>query len=299
SGHAHRDPRESASNSNVEADESTRGYPVLPPEPPSPPRIQVDVFTNPVAMADFFERQMDDLWRSFGGLSGVFSELPPGSPGSPGFWAQPGVSPDSLEPYPRDEALGSREFMLKPGVGAPTLSPQDPRGFADQDLDHQVAEKGLAGIFEASPRRPEPDLNPFIFQGGQNSFSFSASSSQKSIRRPDGSMETTITQRDGRGQETTVITRQFGDKSHTVTTIKNSDGTEESSESFQNTDSEEMKRLQSAPSLGSGPMGHGHSSILDLFRDRVGPNDPNPPIMRPGPSLSDEESVFDRIFGRP
>lgn len=139
------------------------------PRDPSHPRVQVDVFSNPVAMAEFFERQIDDIFRSFGAPGGFFSSPPMGS------WGHPGFPPGLNDPNPDENAPGSREFMLKEGVGETPWNPKDPKGLADQDLDSQVAERGLAGIFESpnalSRSEPGPPTGFSRFFGFPNEVS--------------------------------------------------------------------------------------------------------------------------------
>ena len=65
---------------------------------------------------------------------------------------------------------------------------------------------------------------------------FGSSVSTQIVRRPDGSVEERRTVRDTDGNEETRITRQIGDKMHTIVTKKAKDGSEIKSEDIVNMD---------------------------------------------------------------
>jgi hypothetical protein len=67
-------------------------------------------------------------------------------------------------------------------------------------------------------------------------FQFGKSFSSKIIKRHDGSVEEHRTVRDTNGNEETTVTRQIGDKKHTITTKKAKDGSEEQTENIINMD---------------------------------------------------------------
>lgn len=64
--------------------------------------------------------------------------------------------------------------------------------------------------------------------------SFGSSMSTRIVRRADGSVEQHKTVRDSEGNEETTVTRQIGDKVHTVVSKRAKDGTEEKTEDIVN-----------------------------------------------------------------
>lgn len=74
--------------------------------------------------------------------------------------------------------------------------------------------------------------------------SFGKSVSTRIVRRPDGTVEQHQTFKDSNGNEEIKITRQIGDKVHTVVTKKTKDGLEEKSENLINMDESKPENFQ-------------------------------------------------------
>ncbi len=132
--------------------------------------IHVDVFTNPLEMEKFFDRQLDQMLRGFGmigpgfgfGGNGGVQQLPP---------PPPGLYPEDR----RDEEppAGSREFMLKDGGGDDSkkklFGAFSEERREDSDVDERVKSEGLDGLFGGQRRGDAlevPDRRGGFFFGG-------------------------------------------------------------------------------------------------------------------------------------
>ncbi|XP_014221220.1 HCLS1-associated protein X-1-like [Trichogramma pretiosum] len=223
-------------------------------------RYQFRIFSDPFEMTRFFETQMDDLMKSFFGGFGL------GNFGDRQFAIGPFEGSDNMLPPtvddskhkagPRDEVLKPqfvnpeshgfdnfsiqlpgenadpkrlREDLLKPSYQLPDGNQQD------TDIDGKVNSDELAKVWKS----PNNSVQPF--SPSRKSFFSAFSSSTQMIRRPDGSVEQRKTVRDNEGNEEISVTRQIGNKLHTITTRKANDGSETQSEDIVNMDENELK----------------------------------------------------------
>ena len=201
---------------------------------PDEHRIHVDVFTNPLEMSRFFNRQMDEMLKGFFGLGGFTSPLFPNPTPERdldldldddedqfNFERQHPFWRPMLVPPSREE--GSREFMLKDGRSGNGLFGYDEsqtRG--DKDLDGQ----NFPELFHHPPeRKPATEFRSFF--GGM-------SRSQQSVRMGDGSTEQRLSERNSDGSSREIVTRTKGDKVHRVTVETKSDGSSQKTEDFVN-----------------------------------------------------------------
>ncbi|XP_014204099.1 HCLS1-associated protein X-1 isoform X2 [Copidosoma floridanum] len=211
---------------------------------------QFRIFSDPFEMTRFFETQMDELLKNFfGGFNGFGNDsnvffgnaLPgPSSPeGNPIGPRDEVLKPshdepsshfkfdfNNILPMPADEPL---DDVLKPSYELPDGQKQD------SDIDGKLKSNELAKIWKNPAQDVQPSKPQFSFR------SFGKSVSTQFVRRPDGSLEQRRTVRDSDGNEETTVTRQIGDKVHTVVTKKAKDGSEIKSEDIVNMDENELQ----------------------------------------------------------
>lgn len=195
---------------------------------------------------EMMQREMEAIFRGFGGMHIPFNGIPGGVPES-------------------DNARGGnpRDFMLKEPESSPDnqITPMPPRhgGFhhffddffhkfgpqepvikEDKDLDKEGDNIDLSQVFT----NPRAGLVPSTPQRG-GFFSRGSSVSVTTIRGADGKIEQKKTVRDSSGREETTVTRTMGDKSHTVTTRVDQSGIPETVETFTNIDEDKKKDFDS------------------------------------------------------
>merc|ERR1719471_2702110 len=113
--------------------------------------------------------------------------------------------------------------------------------------------------------------------GRSESFSIGSSMSRRVIQLPDGSVEEHSSTRNSDGTERITVTRRFGDQSHTETTVRRPDGTEERTVS------------------GSDDFDRAWAEKRPTIRE----NGPHPDIgVWKRKRQSNEESLFDQFFGQ-
>lgn len=104
---------------------------------------------------------------------------------------------------------------------------------------HRLSAKDLVKVWK------EPDsLQPVEPQQPRRQFSFNSfgkSMSTQMIRRPDGTMEQRQTITDSEGNTETIITRQFGDQTHTIKTRRDKNGVEMKTEDLINLDESKIE----------------------------------------------------------
>jgi len=184
------------------------------------------VLTDPLQMHRFFEQQMDEMVRSFGGSAFRGMGL-----------AMPGEDRDGLLPEVEtpDSQGAKRDFMLREDA-----SSSHPR--RDVDLDEKQVDTGdLDKLFGRrnnlesghlyEPRGGVVDLFPGFGRqenlGESNrSGSWSKVMSQKTVIRGNGERESTTTIRNSDGSQTVTVTRQMGDQQTEETRQFRPDGTE-------------------------------------------------------------------------
>lgn len=113
--------------------------------------------------------------------------------------------------------------------GSPYSQMEQPSIKLDTDLDEKVAKSGLDSIL----KRDEQQRPMSVFRSVQVT----------KVKRPDGTIEEKKVVRDGEGHEETVITRSMHDQSHSITTRKGPEGTEETIENFTNLDEDELPKF--------------------------------------------------------
>lgn len=203
------------------------------------------VFTDPVEIHRFFEQQMDDMMRNFGQIVlGGFGGLPDWERG-----AREGIPEDRssrFEEIPGDEPIG-RDFMLRH---------DEPLRYTERididldDKDLSADELGTVLRDEKSshepPERMPMDRSSGLFGGlfGQPGMFpgpsgvpqiRTFSQSKRTMKRPDGSIETEEKVRNSDGSETVVVRRTIGDQVHERrTTVSGSDEGPTVSETFTN-----------------------------------------------------------------
>jgi len=212
-------------------------------------RRNFSVLTDPLEIHRFFEQQMDDMLKNFGGLGRE----------------RGGRGAISLEPS--EEEGGShpaRDFMLK-DEGQPRV---------DRDLDSEQVDMGELETLMRSKetRRGEEEYgrgsreqiggllgegglfgglqgenNGFFggSVGGQHSFigTFGTSVVEQSISKPGGGQETSRIVRNSDGSEETTITRQMGDQVHKETTTREKDGSTTNDHRFINMEQSGMEQF--------------------------------------------------------
>ena len=205
-------------------------------------------------MQKFFDEQMDQVLKSFG-LGQGFG----------GFGATPGGFPPIERP---DSDDGSREFMLKDGMGFSSPSESNRK---DADLDGDVDK-----LFKHEQKPPASTWMTPYFESPNpprsGNFNFSFSSSKSTVRLPDGTVEHRESSRNSDGNETTIVTRNFGDKSHTVTTVRKPNGEEEKTENFVNMTKEDFGKIQNE---------HASQNLVPFWQKESNQN----------------KSIFDKFFG--
>lgn len=194
---------------------------------------------------DMMQREMEAIFRGFGGMHIPFDGIPdiPGgvpesdnaSRGNPRDFMlkEPESSPDhQLTPKPPRQGGFHHffdDFFHK-------FSPQEPVIKEDKDLDREGENIDLSQVFTD----PRAGLVPSAPQRG-GFFSRGSSVSVTTIRGADGKIEQKKTVRDSSGREETTVTRTMGDKSHSVTTRVDPSGIPETTETFTNIDEDKKK----------------------------------------------------------
>ncbi|XP_015603977.1 HCLS1-associated protein X-1 [Cephus cinctus] len=201
------------------------------------------IFSDPLQITKFFETEMDNM------LKGFFSGFGQGEITSPFgndevFKALPHGKPQ------RKENL--RDEFLKPGYEQPAL---DQSGFSkpkvDADLDGKVSTDELMKVWTKPSTSQE--IQTYSPNRQFNIQSFGKSIITRSIRRPDGTMEQHRTVKDSEGNEETTVTRQIGDKTHTVVTKLDKNGIQTTTENLVNIDENELKDFEKKWSIQPQP----------------------------------------------
>ncbi|BET02688.1 Hypothetical protein NTJ_15506 [Nesidiocoris tenuis] len=219
-------------------------------------------FGDPFEMQRDFERQFEEVMRNMMGVfSGFNSHITPALPNRPFDGEPPSIHP-SIEP--QDESPRNR--YLKPSY---ERIPSSSGARADSDLDGRISSSEIGTIFDEQPtnreeRRIQNSATPFFF--GQSSVT-------KTVRGPDGRVEHHKTFKSSDGTEHTTVTRQLGDKSHSITVKRMKDGTSEQEENFVNMSEGELSqfdqlwsgtsRYSGQPSIPALPTPDGSNSLVD------------------------------------
>jgi len=201
-----------------------------------------NVFTDPLEMHRYFEQQMDNVFKSFGfpNFKNIFPSL-----------EHPGVHDhlyDENNPNNRDYFL-RKDYERRPHYESSITDKK-----VDKDLDGKLNITNLDTLFQQPDKKVEADSNenqslniykstrPF-----QGSF-FKQSVQVKTIRKPDGSVESSRKVTDSEGNEVTTTTRKLGDKEYTVTKRRDKQGKEEIQETMVNMAEEDKSLFTKGPS---------------------------------------------------
>ncbi|KAB0797965.1 hypothetical protein PPYR_08958 [Photinus pyralis] len=193
-----------------------------------------NIFSNPVEMHQYFERQMNEIMKSFGMFSGDgpfsgnaddeffggFKDPSFKGPFSFGFSEFPNEK--ELQHHDEPQEGNLRDRFLKRGYQTPRRNPQEN---TDSDLDKEFKADDLDRM-----------LVPKVPQQPQRNFFFGRSMSSRTIRNSDGTYETHKTVTDQDGNQEVTITRKQGDKEYTIVTKTDKNGVAEVTENFVNLD---------------------------------------------------------------
>lgn len=194
------------------------------PESESYPRQEYDdIFSESFNIHDFFENQINEIFKSFS-----FSGFPTIVP-EPSF--------DSTGDNAGTQSL--RDQFLKDGH---QKSKQKNGYKTDQDLDGKVIFGNLGPILEENITE---DQQYHEFKKGGNLFS-SQIQSFKAITLPDGTVQTENVRKDQEGNEEKVVCHQLGIKQYCVIRRKDKYGKDEVTENFINISEEEKEKFSKA-----------------------------------------------------
>ncbi|KAF5281245.1 hypothetical protein FQA39_LY05131 [Lamprigera yunnana] len=217
------------------------------------------IFSNPLEMHSYFERQMNEMMKNFGifnndspffgdeeALFGTFKE--------PSFFGFSEIPDDGgFHENPNDGQL--RDKFLKPGYE----EPPNQKHRADSDLDNQYK----SGNFNNHSLVPKSPTMP------SKSYSFGKSVMSKTIINSDGAIETHKTIQDQDGNKEVTITHKQGNKEHTVITRSDKNGVQEVVENLINLDENEkdtFMKNKSLPILDENKPTRDESIFTKLFR---------------------------------
>jgi len=192
-----------------------------------PPSFQFRVFTDPLEIHKFFEREMEQMFQEFGGIGGIMGQRKMLEDLPSRFEEMPG-SPESGGLTDRHHMLKSDSELISPG-----LSVDKGREDQDQDLDNQnISSHHLDLLFKNKDHTPDipfkrnapshndGTISPWgggVFSSPGSGFhSFSFSKSVRTVQRPDGSIETEERTRNPDGTESVIIKRRVDDREETI-----------------------------------------------------------------------------------
>ncbi|XP_043270868.1 HCLS1-associated protein X-1 [Venturia canescens] len=202
--------------------------------------MHFSVFSDPVEMTRYFESQMDNMLKNFfHGFGQGFGNAIENFEDNGSLPALPAPQPKSL-----------RESFLKPGYEYPQ-SKESGAPKLDHDLDGQLSAADLTKVWKepdsVEPRQSQMPHSQFSFR------SFGKSMSTQMIRQPDGTIEQRQTITDSDGNTETIITRQFGDKTHTIKTRRDKNGVETKTEDLINLDENQLADFEKKWQPVEGP----------------------------------------------
>ncbi|XP_046354655.2 HCLS1-associated protein X-1-like isoform X1 [Haliotis rufescens] len=230
---------------------------------------------------DSLNQQMEEMFKQFGAVD--FPSVLPGEPSGPAVTQKPrdkmlkpgqsegSPASPSLEDQPRLDAPSLfRRFFTVPRFGQIQQEEK-----VDKDLDNDVEGKDLSKIL--SPMQPE---RRGMFPHGPGIFSHHGSVSITTIRGADGKLEQRKTVIDSDGNEETTVTRQVGDKSHTIRTKKDEFGVVEENQTMKNIDKDDL------------------TSFDEQWQNKGRqPTDPRDTMVIPKSDSDETRSIFRNLFG--
>jgi hypothetical protein len=233
-------------------------------------------------------RQMEDLFKGFGAVDFPSSSdqphlrpLDPDGEGMHGsddkmlFWSS---IPNPF--FGRSEKRSPRDYMLKdnaeddirprgPALPAPSIVDKRPKldpgpdrraassqSKRDTDLDGKISEDKILEMIKEPTKELLPVGKPLV-ELLPNHFSSRKSISVMTVTGADNKVEHKRTMKDSSGKEESTVTRSIGDKSYSVTTVTNKDGTQQKHETFTNMDESDVSKFEEQwarkrqPSTGS------------------------------------------------
>uniref|UniRef100_A0A0B7BC29 HCLS1-associated protein X-1 n=2 Tax=Arion vulgaris TaxID=1028688 RepID=A0A0B7BC29_9EUPU len=181
------------------------------------------------------------------------------------FWSSP---PNPF--FKRDDKRNPRDFMLKEGVEE-EFHPENPslpapptvdgnkskfdevytvphwntpgsQNKGDTDLDGKFSEDRILEMIQQPKQQLPKKIQPS--QDKPKIFSSRKHVSVSTVRGLDNKVEHKRTVRNSSGHEENTVTRSIGDKSYSVTTVTEKDGTQTRHETFQNMDDKDVSKFE-------------------------------------------------------
>lgn len=211
------------------------------------PMIGFHIFTNPVEIHRYFEKQLDEFMKGFqqSGFGDDFGEI--GStldtffgdfngsiPNGSGKFEVPQLK-EKIQP---SEDKDLRNFYLKPEFKSPSNGVED---FRDTDLDGKIDPKDVGEILSRPSDSFSSIFDPFSSETHPRISMFGKMVTSKTIRHPDGTVETQKTVKESQGKEEKITTFQKGDQTYSITILKDADGEEKRFENFINIDEDKIE----------------------------------------------------------
>lgn len=199
-----------------------------------------NIFSDPLEMHRYFEHQLNEMLKSFGGMFGQ-------EDGASSFFSFGGMPPALEAPQSDGPEIESpqrniRDHFLKPGYENSRDNKSNiTKPKSDSDVDGKVNLDDLDTLLKD---KPSHELTPFQGQKSPQFRMFGQSMSSKTFRRPDGTIETHQTRKDNEGNEETTITKQLGDKRYTLTIKTDKNGHQERIEDMVNLDEQELSKFK-------------------------------------------------------
>ncbi|XP_018577501.1 uncharacterized protein LOC108915840 [Anoplophora glabripennis] len=196
------------------------------PNPRDDIRPSFHVFSDPLEMHRYFEYQMNEILKFFGAQefdNGIFSNF---------HSNLPALQEDTEFNEGENSSKYLREQFLKSGYEKPSQKHFEKM---DKDIDGRIQLGDLDSVFGRKRNRNSNHTSEGYF--------FGQSQSIKTIRNPDGSIETHRTVKDNKGNEETTVCQKIGDKEFCIIKKKDKYGKEEIIENLINMSEEEKNSL--------------------------------------------------------
>ncbi|KAK3762871.1 hypothetical protein RRG08_051024 [Elysia crispata] len=220
---------------------------------------------------DSLHRQMEDIFKGFGNIDfpSDFSapSMAPNDPENEGsdnkifIWSGPSPffrqSPDHSRKNPRDFMLKEDEndnliqpeaikprFKQGPGHDMPRWDKYSPEKMEDTDLDGKLSDENVLALIKKPGEDSKTDVKKQPPQMKPGSFFSRQSVSISTFNGSDGKVEQKRVVRDSSGREESTVTRSIGDRSHTVTTVKDDSGAQEKHEELHNMNEGDLSKFE-------------------------------------------------------
>ena len=216
------------------------------------------VLTDPLEIHKYFDQQMDEMLKMFGGslgFGGIFGQEDEDHDPFRSFGNfNPGLFGQRMIPFQDDEVSPgnsrdyghARDFMLKENVEPKVDKEVDWSNINKTDIDKLLKSNEKQEIHKSHDHSIRPfgrgfnfnfDMNP----GEEKHFSFGSSMSERTVRGPNGGVESTRTVKNSDGTETVSVTKKLGDQSYSVVTTRDRSGAESTEEKFFNINQSELE----------------------------------------------------------